>query len=408
VLTGAQSLPAGRNVNVTNKNGAQSETTIAVDPTNVRHILTASNDLSDTTHIYESTDGGRTWTEAGLGLGSTFCYDPWLDFNAAGDAFFAYECSSGTIQRVAYRKVGQANWTKINLGNAGNFADRDMLVVDTTPSSQFFNSVYIGYDDFGANNAAHVLYSRDGFADYIRSPKINNTSSTIGVNVAVCPEGDIYAAWLDFSGKKLTVDRSTDGGATWGTDRVAHNYRLNTPNFFISIPPQPDRGIVPMPFTDCAPQGTPFAGRVYVTYTDRSPNTSDTNVYVRFSDDGGATWSPESKVNDDIVNAYQFHPSISVAPNGRVGVSFYDTRDDQPSNEKTHQYFAVSVDGGVTWSPNLRVTTEQSDESGFGDPNDYGDYQGLDATSRNTWHVVWTDSRPAAVAEDMFAARVRA
>jgi Neuraminidase (sialidase) len=147
---------------------------------------------------------------------------------------------------------------------------------------------------------------------------------------------------------------------------------------------------------------------VYVTYTDRSPNTSDTNVYVRFSDDGGATWSPESKVNDDIVNAYQFHPSISVAPNGRVGVSFYDTRDDQPSNEKTHQYFAVSVDGGVTWSPNLRVTTEQSDESGFGDPNDYGDYQGLDATSRNTWHVVWTDSRPAAVAEDMFAARVRA
>src|SRR3989442_3184913 len=42
-----QSLTAAsRNVNVTNKNGAQSETSVAVDPTNPLHMLADANDLS--------------------------------------------------------------------------------------------------------------------------------------------------------------------------------------------------------------------------------------------------------------------------------------------------------------------------------------------------------------------------
>lgn len=392
------------NVNVTNTGGAQSETTVAVDPTNQLHILTASNDLATTTHIYESTDGGRTWAEAGLDLGGTFCYDPWLDFNLSGDAFFAYECSSGTIQRVAYRKAGETSWTKINLTNAGGFPDRDMIVTDDTPSSPFFNSVYLGYDDANANNTAYVLYSRTGFSNYLRSQAINDSSRTIGLNASVAPNGDVYAAWLDFDGKKVKVDRSEDGGATWSTDNVAHTYRLNTPQFFISIPPQPDRGIVPMVFSDVAPAGTPHAGRLYVTYTDKSVTAADTDVFVVFSDDGGETWSPEVKVNDDTVDAYQFHPSISVSPKGVVGLSFYDTRND-PNDEKTDQYIAFSPDG-VSWSPNVKITTAQSDESGPGDPNDYGDYQGLDAAGRGFFQAVWTDSRPGNLAEEMYSSRV--
>lgn len=395
----------GRNVNITRKVGAQSETTIAVDPTNPNHVLAASNDLAATATIYESTDAGRTWVDAGLGLGSTFCYDPWLDFNAAGDAFFAYECSD---QRIAYRQVGQVSWTKTRLSNAGSFPDRDMVVVDTGSGSPFFNSVYIGYDDAGANNAAYLLYSRDGFGNWVRTPKINDTSSTIGVNAAVASDGTVYAVWEDFNGRKIWADRSTDGGLTWSTDHVVTNYRLNTGQFFISIPPQPDRGIVPMAFSDVAPAGTAFAGRLYVTYTDKDPTTADTNVYVRYSTDGGATWSGETMVNDDTVHAYQFHPAISVAPNGTVGVSFYDTRDDQPLNHKTNQYSSFSTDGGVTWSANTKVTTGQSDESGAGDPNDYGDYQGLDAAPTSFFFQVWTDSRqPGTRNEDMVAARWR-
>jgi hypothetical protein len=278
--------------------GAQSETTIAVDPTNAKHLLAASNDLADSAAVYESLDGGKTW--ALTYEQSAFCYDPWLAFRANGDQFYAYECSGGTIQRVAYRLAGQPNWTEVNLNNAGGFPDRDMVVVDDHPNSPFQNSVYIGYDDANAGNVPYLLYSRTGTANYIRTPDLNDTNQlTIGVNAAVCADGTVAAGWLEFNRKALVTSNSSDGGTTWGSDVIAHNYLLNTPSFFISIPPQPQRGIVPFPFMDAATDSAQFfPGRLYVTYTDRDADSADTDVFVRYSDDCGGSWSPQVEISD--------------------------------------------------------------------------------------------------------------
>src|SRR5690242_774278 len=137
------------NRNVSKKSGYQGETAVAIDPTDPNHILTSSNDLTgnDAAQVYESFDGGKTWANANVGL-TTLCYDPWLDYNAAGDAFFSYECSN---QSYAYRIHGTTNWVKTTFPPSlvGSFPDRDMIQLDTTPSSPFFNSAYIGYDDNG-------------------------------------------------------------------------------------------------------------------------------------------------------------------------------------------------------------------------------------------------------------------
>ena len=201
----------GRNVNVTNKSGPQSETSVAVDPTNPLHMLADANDLNSgaTVIIYESFDRGRTWTNSGFNPGTGFCYDPWLKFNANGDAFAAYECSD---QRISFRKAGQTTWNNSILVNSSPFPDRDMVTVDTSSASSFKGSVYVGYDEANFNNAAHVLYSRDGFGNWAKSPTINDTGATIGVNAAVGPNGTVYATWEDWSAKKLFVDKSTDGG----------------------------------------------------------------------------------------------------------------------------------------------------------------------------------------------------
>jgi hypothetical protein len=407
----APSAPAtprtvGPNVNITNKPAAQSETAIAVDPTDRKHLLAASNDLAGgaTARVYESFDGGLTWGNSGLHL-TVFCYDPWLDFNAAGDAFFSYECSD---QRVAFRKAGQTTWTTHKFNNAGSFPDRDMIQLDTTAASPFADSAYIGYDDNGNNNAAHLMYSRDGFTNWLQSPKINDGNApTIGVNAATAPNGTVYATWEDFTRKAIVTDRSTNGAVTWGADHVVHHFRIDTTSFFILIPPQPQRGVLPMPMTEVAPAGTPFAGRLYVTYMDRPVGGGPgTNIYETYSDDGGVTWSPEVKVNDSPNGVWDFHPAIAIAPNGTVGISFYDTRNDT-RGKRTDQFIAFSTDGGVTWSANQRITTAPSNESGNGDPNDYGDYQNLDAGPTGAFSAVWTDSRVGYQAEDMASARVR-
>src|SRR2546422_10082921 len=53
------------------------------------------------------------------------------------------------------------------------------------------------------------------------------------------------------------------------------------------------------------------------------------DIYVRFSDDDGTTWSSPVRVNDDHTKSSQFLPKISLDPTtGNLAVVWYDSRND--------------------------------------------------------------------------------
>ena len=85
-----------------------------------------------------------------------------------------------------------------------------MVTTDNSPTSPFLGSVYVGYDEANVNNAAHVLYSRNGFGSWTKSSKINDTGATIGVNAAVAPDGTVYAG-TDKTGRIYRIDSHGKG-----------------------------------------------------------------------------------------------------------------------------------------------------------------------------------------------------
>jgi hypothetical protein len=155
--------------------------------------------------------------------------------------------------------------------------------------------------------------------------------------------------------------------------------------------------------------GGPNNGRVYLVYTEETVNESnDTNILVRFSDDDGTTWSDPVQVNDDATTNSQFLPRIALdQTTGNIAVSWHDARNDDGlggpgdtdgvPNSNAQLFATVSEDGGLTFLPNVQVSTGTSDENGSEPPGpgladlDYGDYTGLDFFDGKLYPV-WADN----------------
>ncbi len=121
---------------------------------------------------------------------------------------------------------------------------------------------------------------------------------------------------------------------------------------------------------------SPYSGRIYMTYVNKNPfaiaaglePADDTNIYMIYSDNGGASWSAPSIVNNDnanqngysqsyvdangtyLGNRPRFDPSVAVDPaSGAVVVSYYDTSYDA-ARARAAMSIQVSIDGGQTFN----------------------------------------------------------
>jgi hypothetical protein len=105
------------------------------------------------------------------------------------------------------------------------------------------------------------------------------------------------------------------------------------------------------------------------------------DVFIARSTDGGVTFGTPVRVNDDALGAWQWLAALSVAPNGRIDVVWYDTRD-SGAETISRLYYAYSWNGGVTWSPNIPVSPTFDSTVGWPQQSKMGDYTTLvsDAT----------------------------
>ena len=178
--------------------------------------------------------------------------------------------------------------------------------------------------------------------------------------IAVDNKGNAYALWFN-TGANLApgvltgewVSASSDNGKTWSSYQAG--------------PMSPYTGGVGRIAWSAGggPQGTVhIVSQVNPTGVGQNPNVvaSNFDVVHKSSTDGGKTWSEPMTLNDDDPKQMQAQviPNISVAPNGRIDVAWWDTRSD-PGIRGNDVYYTYSEDHGKTWSKNTRITDRTID-----------------------------------------------
>ncbi len=388
------------NINASAATGAQTDADIAVDPTDTpyfNHLVAAADDaVTHTLNIYESWNGATTWvthkapSPTGAFGGAT--RHGAVAYDLAGDAFvsaIAYD-AAGAHGRVAVsrRPVGAGSFSRFAVVNAAD-VDRQRIAVDRISSSPYQGRVYVAWSD---GQAVLVSASGDGGATFGAAVRVSDDGAATSPYPAVAADGALYVAWLDPGRGQLRIDRSTDGGATFGVDHVVH--ALATTGATIASPAAPG-GVRLAPFCDVDRSTGPRRGTVFCAYTDRA-GANGLDVFLRRSVDGGATWSPPRRMSDDPTGsgADQLLPRVQIDDgSGKVSVAWYDTRDDA-AHAKTHVYFTRANDG-VSFVPSVRVTKAQSNEARAGAaPEGYGEALGMEAW-KGRIRVLWTDSRAA-------------
>ena len=291
-------------------------------------------------------------------------------------------------------------------GFAGRFTDKEWAEIDlnSPEASRCSGNIYVAYTDFHANfGSAPIKFSSstDGGTTFSQPKTITTGSSSgtphnQGVDIAVAPNGTIYAAYTAFQGggnsafNGIAIVKSTDCGRKWsqpvfvGTinDPQAPGIAFRTPAFaFVSV-------------DDTNPD------IVYVAYQSLS---GDYDIYVQRSTDGAATWGAPVQVNEDPGAHQQIFPTIDVS-HGALHVAWYDTRNSAASsNDMVDVYYASSNTAGDTYptfSHNVRVTDVSHNGNcllfGGGTAGFHGDYNELDARWDGANHIVyvaWADHR---------------
>jgi hypothetical protein len=193
---------------------------------------------------------------------------------------------------------------------------------------------------------------------------VGSEPTTATINAPSDEGPDVLLDWLNFTGV----------GGTFGLGRVIGITQVG--QTFTTVAAQSNSfGIDSDSQLAWDRTGGQFNGRVYVTYTDApSPRSVTTDLFERFSDDNGVTWSRPIKINDNTVSDAVFLPSLAIdQTTGVLAIQFYDTRMDQgqggpldPSGsalDDAQVWASASFNGGASWDNNVQISAETSSSS---------------------------------------------
>jgi hypothetical protein len=399
-----------------------------------------------------SRDGGASWHRVvmpGISKCSGGAYDrvsdPWLSFAPNGDlyaislAFDAFDTQNAILVSKSTSTTKGESWSDPIAVAADDTNGLDKQSITADPYMPGF--VYAVWDRFlsppGINASdqgkihaqsyiQQAFFSRttNGGASW-EPPRVlynpGTHAGTIGSIINVLPNAthDLVDGFIQFAdhkakirGVQIAVVRSTDHGATWSKNAIIVS--PVDPVFSNTGPTDPDNGL-PIRGGEL-PDFTvdPRTGTLYAVWEDDPFIAGIGAILFSQSTDGGFTWSLPVKINQTPTtiptgNQTAFTPTVNVAPNGTVAVTYYDLRNNTPAPGLPTDYWMVRCAAACTssssWSETHVAGPFDEEQAPFARGFFLGDYEGM-VTLGNTFGAFFVQAGTSANPTDAFFSTV--
>lgn len=369
-----------------------------------------------------SFDGGGRWAQTPIPAPSgeePKCYAPDAVFSADGTLFVSYVTLKGRANApnnvwITRSTDGGKTLSEPVRAPLGARSFQVRLTADPTAAKRIYLT-WLKADELGlyqfssTANPIMAIRSDDGGVNWTAPARVSSASRQRVVApspAAGTKSGELNVLYLDLGDDvldyagghrgrggppydgdwQLVLARSTDNGATW-QESVVDDALTATERFIVFTPPFPSLAV------------DRDSGTLYAAFQDG--RNGDADVMLWTLRDGAADWSGPVRVNDTPRGdgTAQYLPKLSVAPNGRLDVLYYDRRADRTDvlNEVSLQ---SSFDEGKTFTDRVTVSDRAfSSRIGFGLERglpDLGSRLGLLSTDTRAY-AAWTDTRGGSV-----------
>jgi hypothetical protein len=351
---------------------AANEPSIAVDPTDGNRMVIGWRQFDSITSNFRqagwgyTTDGGATWTFAGVLENNVFRSDPVLASDRIGQFFYLSLLQS--LFDDMWRSIdGGQSFTRLGPATGG---DKEWFTIDNT------NSIGRGYQYqfFTPNKVGQFSRSTDGGFTWLKPIKIPD--SPILGTLDVDTNGNLFIGGGGLGTPNIRCVRSTDAKNGRVIPTFDQSTIVDLGGKFGARDPINPGGLNGQLFLAVDRSGSGTNNNIYVIATVRPTGfTTGTDVMFARSVNGGQTFSAPKRINDDPVDHSKYHwfATFAVAPNGRIDSVWFDTRN-AANNTDSQLFYSYSTDGGTNWSPNVAVSQPFNPLLGFPNQNKIGDY----------------------------------
>ncbi len=377
---------------------AANEPSIAVDPTNSDRIVIGWRQFDNVASNFRqagygySTEAGLSWSFPGPIDAGVFRSDPVLGVDNNGN--FYYNSLTKDVQSNYWCDVYRTDNTGFEW-DEGTFAqggDKQWMRIDPTGGIGSGNVYAFWTSSFSICDPGFYTRSTDGGDSYEECDGIpgNPRWGTLTVG----PDGELYIVGATSTSGVVAIKSSTAQDpalqTTW--DFSIYIDLDGNLGFWPQVNPE---GLLGQVWIDADRSDGIGRGNVYVLASVvRESNNDPADVMFTRSTDGGNTWDDPIRINTDIDSYpfnYQWFGTMSVAPNGRIDVVWLDTRDAVGNPFMSALYYSFSIDQGITWSENEKLSDSFDPHLGWPNQNKMGDY--FDMVSDNEGaHLAWANT----------------